>query len=80
MPVSRDRDKVSRVNDILPHVRAGRLYVPEHAPWVRDYIAELVSFSPAMTHLHDDQVDPTCDAINELLSPGGGLIRNADWS
>lgn len=80
MPVSRDRDKVSRVNDILPYVRAGRLHVPEHASWVRDYIAELVSFSPAMTHLHDDQVDPTCDAVNELLSPGGGLIRNADWS
>ena len=78
--MSRDRDKVSRVNDILPYVRAGRLFVPDNAPWVRDYVAELVSFSPAMTHLHDDQVDPTCDALNELLSPGGGLIRNADWS
>lgn len=72
MAMSRDRDKVSRVNDILPYVRAGRLYVPEDAPWVKEYIAELVSFSPAMTHLHDDQVDPTCDALNELLSPRRG--------
>ncbi|MFI3270837.1 MAG: phage terminase large subunit [Pseudomonadota bacterium] len=80
IPVPRNRDKVSRVNDILPYVRSGRLFVPEFAPWVSDYESELLSFSPAMTHLHDDQVDPTCDAISILLSAGGGLVNNGDWS
>ena len=80
IPIQRDRDKVSRVNDVLPYIRAGRLFVPEDAPWVNAYIGELAAFSPAMTHEHDDQVDPTCDALSELLSPGGNLITGADWS
>lgn len=80
IPIQRDRDKVSRVNDVLPYIRAGRLFVPEDEPWVNAYIGELAAFSPAMTHEHDDQVDPTCDALSELLSPGGNLITGADWS
>lgn len=80
IPIQRDRDKVSRVNDVLPYIRAGRLFVPESAPWANAYIGELAAFSPAMTHEHDDQVDPTCDALSELLSPGGNLIAGADWS
>lgn len=78
--MKRDRDKVSRMNDVLPYIRAGRLFVPTCAAWKADYAAELLTFLPAMTYLHDDQVDHTCDAISELLSPGGGLIDDADWS
>ena len=80
IPIQRDRDKVSRVNDVLPYIRAGRLFVPEDESWVNAYIGELAAFSPVMTHEHDDQVDPTCDALSELLSPGGNLITGADWS
>ena len=80
IPLQRDKDKVSRVNDVLPYIRAGRLWVPEKALWVQAYLGELASFSPVGTHLHDDQVDPTCDALSELLSPGGNLITGADWS
>lgn len=80
VPVQRNRDKVSRLNDVLPYIRGGRLWIPQTAPWASAYVAELISFSPAMTHLHDDQVDPTVDAIGELLSPGGGLIQGGDWS
>lgn len=78
--VERSKDKVTRVNDVLSHIRAGRLKVPEQAPWLSAYLGELAAFSPAMTHKHDDQVDVTVDALNELLNIGGGVCRDLDLS
>lgn len=78
--VQRSRDKVQRVNDVLPYIRAGQLWIPADAPWTSPYLGELAAFSPAMTQTHDDQVDPTVDALNELLSPGGNALPGADWS
>lgn len=78
--VQRDRDKVSRVNDVLPFIRAGRLFVPESAPWLAAYLGELAAFSPAMTHAHDDQVDVTVDALTEFLQSGGGMSHGMDLS
>lgn len=78
--VQRARDKVSRVNDVLSFIRAGKLRVPESAPWLAAYLGELAAFSPAMTHKHDDQVDVTVDALNEFLQFGGGVSRGMDLS
>lgn len=78
--VQRSTDKVSRVNDVLPFIRAGRLFVPESAPWLAAYLGELAAFSPAMTHKHDDQVDVTVDALNEFLQAGGGVSQGMDLS
>lgn len=80
IPVQRSTDKVSRVNDVLPFIRAGRLFVPESAPWLAAYLGELAAFSPAMTHKHDDQVDVTVDALNEFLQAGGGVSQGMDLS
>ena len=83
MPIiamQRNRDKVSRVNDVLPFIRAGQLCVPAAAPWLSAYMGELEAFSPAMTHSHDDQVDVTVDALNELLQSGGGMSQGMDLS
>lgn len=80
IPVQRSRDKVSRAYDILPYIRAGRIYIPEDAPWLTAYLGELASFSPAMTHTHDDQVDATCDAVTVLLADAGRLGRARDFS
>lgn len=80
IPVQRNTDKVSRVNDVLPFIRAGRLLVPESAPWIAAYLGEVAAFSPAMTHKHDDQVDVTVDALNELLQFGGGVSQGMDLS
>lgn len=80
IPVQRSADKVSRVNDVLPFIRAGRLFVPESAPWLAAYLGELAAFSPAMTHKHDDQVDVTVDALNEFLQAGGGVSQGMDLS
>ena len=46
--VQRNRDKVSRVHDVVPFIRAGRLVAPEAAPWLTAYMGELAAFSPAM--------------------------------
>ena len=75
----RSVDTVSRLNDVAPFIAAGRLFLPEKAPWLDAYIKELVAFSPAMTHLHDDQVDVTIDALDELLQTGS-LSRGMDLS
>ena len=83
MPViakQRGTDKVSRLNDVLPFIRAGQLFVPESAPWLNAYLGELAAFSPAMTHKHDDQVDVTSDALDELLQTSGGMSRGMDLS
>ena len=50
------------------------------APWLTPYISELAAFSPAMTHQHDDQVDVTVDALEELLQSGGGVSEGMDLS
>ena len=80
IPVQRSRDKVSRAYDVLPYVRAGRVSVPEGAPWLPAYLGEMASFSPAMTHTHDDQVDATCDAVTTLLADAGRIGRMRDFS
>ncbi len=76
----RSRDKVSRVNDILPYMASGRFYVPENGRDTQAIIAELRAFSPAMTRAHDDIVDTVADGIDELLLAGGGLSRGMDLS
>ncbi|MGL4600264.1 MAG: phage terminase large subunit [Plesiomonas sp.] len=65
--IPRDRDKVSRANDVLYHVQAGRVHLPKHAPWVKAYRAEFIQFPNGV---HDDQVDPTIDAITEMIATG----------
>jgi predicted phage terminase large subunit-like protein len=66
--IERNKDKVQRANDGLPYIQAGMVCVPADAPWLNDYISEFEGFSPDMTHLHDDQIDPTLDAIEDMIS------------
>ena len=75
MPVQRNRDKVSRVHDVVPFIRA--------ADWWRDGGRALVDgvyggtggVQPGHAHTHDDQVDVTVDALVELLQSGGGMSQ-----
>ena len=64
LPVKVDSDKLSRAQAVTAIVEAGKVYVPEDAPWLIDYIDELASFPKG---LYDDQVDST-DASVELFS------------
>lgn len=67
VPVSgipRGTDKVSRAYDAAPQVEVGNVVLPESAPWLSDYLAEFSAFPNAS---HDDMVDPTMDAISDML-------------
>ena len=70
LPIERDKDKLTRVMDIAGYVEAGRAYIPEESPWVSDFVAECEAFTPNDTHDHDDQIDPMCDALSEMVAVG----------
>lgn len=53
-------DKLTRMSAVSPIIEAGRLLLDFHAPWKRDFEAELLSFPNAK---NDDQVD----ALSQFL-------------
>ena len=61
--VQRDRDKVVRGYDAAPFIEAGNVLLPEYAPWLEAFIAEVGSFPYGA---NDDQVDPMLDAIADM--------------
>lgn len=60
------RDKVTRAQPLSHIWNDGRLYVPEHSPWLRDFTDQLIGFT-GDNKSHDDMVDATASAINCLL-------------
>ncbi len=66
--VERVKDKLTRVMDVLGYLESGLVYVPEDAPFTSDFIAECEAFTADDSHAHDDQIDPLCDAIVDMLS------------
>ena len=67
LPVKVDRDKVARAYAATPMIEAGKVYLPESAPWLFDYIEELSAFPNAE---HDDQMDSTTQALSFMRGPG----------
>ena len=63
--VNPDVSKIARVNAVSPEFEAGNIILPDPsiAPWIGDYIEELVSFPTAK---NDDQVDGTTQALIEF--------------
>lgn len=75
VPIQRVTDKISRAHGVTIPLHAGRVYIPTIATWLPDYLAEFAAFTKNMTHLHDDQIDPTIDAITRMLgSPAGSMV------
>jgi len=56
-------DKVIRLQGITGVIEAGQVFVPDRAPWLEDYLHELMMF-PATRF--DDQVDSTSQALDFL--------------
>ncbi len=54
--------KIARLNAVAPDFEAGNVFIPDPAiaPWIHDYISELVSFPVSA---NDDQVDATTQAL-----------------
>ena len=65
--IQRDTDKLTRTMDVVLYVEDQRVWLPASAPWLLNYIEEIEGLTADMTHDHDDQWDPTIDAINDSL-------------
>lgn len=59
-------DKVSRMSGCSGLIESGRVWIPEKAPWLHDYITELAQFPVGK---HDDQVDSTSQALDHFKKP-----------
>lgn len=68
--IERNKDKLTRVMDVTGYIESGRVFIPEDAPFTSDFVAECEAFTPNDTHAHDDQIDPMCDAINDMVATG----------
>lgn len=61
VPVGKYDDKISRAHAVTPTIEAGRVFLPEDAPWLSDYLDEMALFPNGE---HDDDVDSTTQALN----------------
>jgi predicted phage terminase large subunit-like protein len=63
IPIQARGSKESRAESITPILEAGKLWLPESAPWLDEFESELLRF-PAGAH--DDQVDALVLALTRL--------------
>ena len=75
--IKREVDKLVRARSSAPSIEAGNVFLPDPqenpTDWLSDYLTEFSSFTAAMSHKHDDQIDPTMDAIHDMI------LGNADF-
>lgn len=82
IPITPTADKIARFEAIASRIENGSVVLPRTAPWLADFVAELVRFPGGS---HDDQADalaqlianppstPTIlNAAPELMDPDGG--------
>lgn len=55
-----DRDKITRAHLAVPMIEAGRVFLPNSAPWLSDFLTETQEFPMAK---HDDIVDSMNQAL-----------------
>jgi predicted phage terminase large subunit-like protein len=65
--IQRNKDKYTRLLDVLSYIESGYVMLPGDAPFISDFLNECESFTSDDTHAHDDQIDPMIDAINDML-------------
>lgn len=66
LPVLGEGDKVVRLMTVSGMIEAGKVILPETAPWLYDYETEMCQFPLGK---HDDQVDSTSQALSYLKQP-----------
>lgn len=77
--IPRHKDKVLRAFGVVSFFASGYIYLPKNCDWVFDYKEEFRKFSPMMIHKHDDQIDPTMDAVEDLLVGSGATDYTSGW-
>jgi predicted phage terminase large subunit-like protein len=63
LAVKPDRDKITRMSVVSAKFESGLVFLPERAPWLADFEAELFAFPGSR---HDDQ----CDSVSQALADG----------
>lgn len=66
-PIPRNKDKVTRVQEILPFIVTHMVYIPKNQPWVPGFLTECAQFRKDGKQPNDDQVDSMCDGIQMTL-------------
>jgi predicted phage terminase large subunit-like protein len=66
--IQRTKDKYTRLSDVIGYIESGYVMLPIDGAFTNDFIDECESFTKDDSHIHDDQVDPMIDAINDLLA------------
>jgi predicted phage terminase large subunit-like protein len=66
-PIQRNTDKVLRAMGVVKYFASGFIHLPNNTDFIHDYKEEFRKFTPLMTHKHDDQIDPTMDAVEDLI-------------
>jgi hypothetical protein len=68
--------KLARATPAIIYASQGQIYLPENAPWLDDFILELVQFTgDPEQDAHDDQVDVLAYAIQEI--DRGGWVKGS---
>jgi predicted phage terminase large subunit-like protein len=75
-PVKVSGDKLVRAAAAEPTISAGRVMLPDGAPWVDEFLREVCAF-PA--YVHDDYVDALVHAIVHLRTGAVGLNNWMQW-
>ena len=68
-PIRADKDKLARAQTGIHLQSTGRIFLPEGAPWIDEFIKEFSAFPAGK---HDDRVDAFSQYANETA---GGLAR-----
>lgn len=65
--IQRHVDKVFRAMSTVKYFQSGFVHLPRDTDWMLDYKSEFTKFTPMKSHKHDDQIDPTMDAVEDML-------------
>lgn len=65
-----ENDKIARAHSVAPTTESGRVFLPDNAPWVHDFVNELEDFPNGE---HDDQVDQFSQAITYMKTSAATL-------
>jgi len=71
--VTPQKDKYTRVLDVVGYIESGYVNLPSSGAWVSDFIDECEKFTATNSHLHDDQVDTLTMAISEFKNKPSGI-------
>lgn len=67
-PVTLNKDKYTRLSDVLPKIESGYVFLPEISTWKIDLIIECEEFRADNTHEHDDIVDNISIGLSEEVN------------